>query len=407
MAEHAPEPGTSPSPAEHSPEGDLTDGSNGALRDAPDAVDGPVDRRGNLDVGLMHAAATPVGAAPWEFRPSWVRRAMKWVLWLALLAGAAWGTLTFAFPHPLGDEGWDHALVGRGRVAYLGPDEPPALSLLGLTLSAAGPELVDAAKGEDPAALAKAMASAEVQAVLVDASVTGFGAESVGGRLAQFEPIDGFRGLYLSPRAALYDVSPHASLTQAHREALTVVARGLLEGKQPPRVSSFPAPLRRVQSVEVMVLLRDGETPRLWRSARGSSVARALLTAAVVARQRWQEKEQTMGGPLSTVLPTLDVEVHLLEEDGTLGDRSRGFLSRVFKPAHGVGFERKGSWRYYLPEKTLKAGRGSAHKAYQALFAEYGFSSDALARPDVRLYRLRDVPLSVQTASDAKLTYTP
>lgn len=351
--------------------------------------------------------APRAGAAPWEIRPSWVSRAAKLAFALVLVVGAAWVVVTLAFPHPLGDTGWDHALVGRGRVAYLGPLEPPALSLIGLTLVAAEPAIVKAAEGDDPSLLAAAMKKADVQALLVDANWGSASADAVGTRLARLEALDGFRGLYLSTRASLYEVSPHASLTEAHREALTVVARGLLEGKQPPRVSSFPAPLRRVQSVEVMVLLRDGATARLWRSARGSSVARALLTAAVVARQRWQEKEQTMGGPLSKVLPSLDVEVHLLEEDGTLGDRSRGFINRGFTTAHGVGFERKGSWRYYLPEKTAQEGGGNAFKAYQALFSEYGFSKDALERPDIRLYRLRDVPLATQSASDAKLMYLP
>ena len=91
-----------------------------------------------------------------------------------------------------------------------------------------------------------------------------------------------------------------------------------------------------------MVLVRDRGRPRLWRSARGSSVARGLLLAAQVARERWQEREAAMGGPIEEALPRMDVEVSLLEEDGTpaVFDRySNAFIKIYFPIPEGRGDE--------------------------------------------------------------------
>jgi hypothetical protein len=171
------------------------------------------------------------------------------------------------------------------------------------------------------------------------------------------------------------------------------VARSIVEGARPPRISSFPEPLRRLRNVEVMVLLRERGQARLWRSARGSSLARALVTAAVVARQRWEEREQAMGGPLEEALPNITVEVVRLSEDGTLGARSESFVERVFTPEHGVAYERRGTWHYQLPG-TRPDEPGAAYAAYVELFTDNGLEPEALSRSDVRPYRLVATPLA-------------
>jgi AMMECR1 domain-containing protein len=135
-----------------------------------------------------------------------------------------------------------------------------------------------------------------------------------------------------------------------------------------------------------MVLLRRDGRARLWRSARGSSIARALVTAAVVARKRWTEREQAMGGPIDDVLAGIEVEVSLLADDGTIGDPTEAFVDRVIAAEHGVAYERKGAWRYLLPEATHEHPR--PFEAYLALLAEEGLEADALASPEVRPYRL-------------------
>jgi hypothetical protein len=170
---------------------------------------------------------------------------------------------------------------------------------------------------------------------------------------------------------------------------MAVVARALIGGARPPRVSSFPEPLRRLRPVEVMVLLRDGDRPRLWRSARGNSIASALITAATVARQRWQEREQAMGTPLEQALERLELDVDLLEDDGTIGERSPAFIDRVFFiGVHGVGYERKGAWRYLLPDATREDGKGRPSQAYRKLFSDDGLPPDSFDRHDLRLYRM-------------------
>jgi hypothetical protein len=103
-----------------------------------------------------------------------------------------------------------------------------------------------------------------------------------------------------------------------------------------------------------------------------------------------------MGGPIEEALPRMDVEVSLLEEDGTLGSSADAFLDRVISPLHGVAFERKGLWRYKLPSATARDGGGA--RGFARLFEEQGYPPEAAERPDVRLYRLVVSPLAVSPA---------
>jgi hypothetical protein len=192
----------------------------------------------------------------------------------------------------------------------------------------------------------------------------------------------------------LYVPDPVEPLSPEAERALRVVARRLLEGAQPPRFASYPEPLRRVRNVEVAVILYQGSTPRLWRSARGNSIARALTTAAVVARQRWAERELKMGGLLEELLPRLDVEVSLLKEDGTLTDSDPDFIDAAFTPIHGVAYQDRSAWRYFLPAATRDAGGGSAARAYRKLFEDEGLSLREISRADIRLYRMVVFPLA-------------
>ena len=115
-----------------------------------------------------------------------------------------------------------------------------------------------------------------------------------------------------------------------------------------------------------------------------------------------------MGGPLSRVLPTLDVSVHVLEEDGTLGSRSRPFVESAFGPRHGVAFEHRGNWRYLLPDATRERGAGSSVRAYEALFSDADMPPESLDRPDVRLYRSVARRLAISPApTGAGVTVTP
>lgn len=290
-----------------------------------------------------------------------------------------------------GSDELSHRLENLGIVAVVGDSSLLAMHPEGTELRdvSAFPSIAQALEGSDEEALAAALGEAHVGGILVDGR-TPFdpGDDRLGARLRRYAPLEVLGGSYLSPIAALYLPRLELVIRPPLDEALAHVARAIVEGARPPAVRSFPEPLRRIRSVEVMVMLEENHRPRLWRSARGSSIARALLTAAVVARQRWGEREAAMGGPIERALPTMDVVVYLLDEDGTLGSRNPAFIDRVFTPDHGVAFDEHGPWHYLLPDATAERGEGSALQAYHALFSDSDMSPDSLSNPNVRLYRM-------------------
>jgi hypothetical protein len=283
----------------------------------------------------------------------------------------------------------ERALVGRGHIALVGDGDWAGLHASGATLTpvSASPAVAASLDAGDPAALVAAMVQAGVHGLLVETLPPGASGHPLRGRLARFARLPGLQGVFFAESAALYALDPVRDWSPVLRDGLAELTRRLLGGAEPPRTSSFPEPVRRLDPVEVMVLLRSGSQPRLWRSARGSSFARALLTAADVARQRWIERSQALGGPIQQMLPRLTVEVALLQDDGEIGVRNASFVDRVVKPLHGIGYERKGSWHYLLPEAAHSGGR-RASAAFQQLFRDDGLSEDSLDNRDLRPYRL-------------------
>jgi hypothetical protein len=231
-------------------------------------------------------------------------------------------------------------------------------------------------------------------------------ARGVEGRLAKLEHVYGLRGALLSPRLALYVPAHEIQLSDRERQALAYVTRALFRGAREPNVASFPASLRRVERVEVMVMLSQKGEPRLWRSARGTSIARALLTAARVARDRWREREQAMGGPLAQRLPELDVEVSLLSEDGTLLDAQRVFVDRAITTLHGVGFDHRTSWHYVLPGDVARNRKGPFAALAQQV-EDQGLPLSVLHAPDTRVYRFLSFPLAQSRAPLGAATASP
>jgi hypothetical protein len=327
------------------------------------------------------------------------RRVLRWAL--AALVIALAGAVLAVVVGPLearltslwaGDQEALRAILeGRGKLVTVGAASVPG-DLEGARFVDAKeiPELAPALDASDPQRVADALDAADVGGVLI-APARAAGPErpsssaTVRRRLERYDYVPGMRGVYLSPAVALYEHHRPLAMKPHLAEALVRVARGILKGMQRPRVSSFPEPLRRIEEVEVMVMLREAGAPRLWRSARGSSVARALLTASVVARERWQERQTAMQGSIDERLSDLTVEVSLLREDGTLASTRAGFLDRAVNGIHAVGYERKGSWRYLLPHQL--AGVSSGAEAFSALLRENGLEPEAMSRPDVRLYR--------------------
>ena len=320
----------------------------------------------------------------------------------ALVAGAL-----FVVVDPFGLLGLrelSRVLSHRGRAAYAGSASFRSLSPDGTEMVPIDrfPDLAKAVAGDAPKAVREALQRHRIEVLMLKPDATAFAPTSVGAQLASYARVPELRGVYLSRAAVIYASDPVDQLPDAQRQATAVVARALIGGARPPKPASFPDELRRVRPVEVMVLLRRGGRPRLWRSARGSSIASALVTAAVVARQRWQEREQAMGGMLDDLLPSMDVEIALLEDDGTIGDRDPAFIDRVFEEEHGVGYERKGAWRYLLPDATEHAGRGRASRAYRKLFVDDGLPAESFERSELRLYRLLVRSLAISPADKPK-----
>ncbi len=255
---------------------------------------------------------------------------------------------------------------------------------------AAGSPVDDALRGDDAAALVAALDTLEVSALFVGHDEA-YPDGSVGARLAAFEHVPPLRGSLLTQSGALYELEPFARLPELERLATARVARQVLGGTVPPRIRDFPASLRRMRPVEVMVLVRERNTPRLWRSARGHSIARALITACTVARQRWHERQNALGN-IDEKLPEMSVEVSLLLEDGDLLDREPAFADRVVHDTHGVAYDDRTRWRYLLPDHDDREGKSGAD-AFRALFDANGTSFRQAETRSLRLYRLVVQPL--------------
>ncbi|MEY4581501.1 MAG: hypothetical protein RL701_6204 [Pseudomonadota bacterium] len=282
----------------------------------------------------------------------------------------------------------ERALIGRGRLALVADESWQELRVSGTELVpvASLPPVAAALARADASELARALKETSTQGLLVDPAFVR-GRSGLAQQLAGFARLDGLQGAYLARNGALYMLDPVRAWNPELRAGLAAVARRLVAGDAAPRLSSFPLSVRRLDPVEVMVLLRAGDQPKLWRSARGSSFARALLTAAAIARQRWIERSSALGGKLPVVLPTLTVELSLLQDDGEIGTRSQSFIDLVTSLEHGVGYERKGGWQYLLPEATHKNERKPS-QAYRQLFKDNGLPADSLDQSDLRLYRL-------------------
>ncbi len=310
---------------------------------------------------------------------------------LLLLGGGLAAVLIFAGGPVPGTEPIVRELRDRGRIAVIGGEDLLRLTAEGAQLVPVSevPGLQAALDGNDEEALALVLSEQAVGGLLVDGRQPGdVDGANLEQRLRAYGNLAALRGLTLTPVAALYERRRGLMLTAEHGRVLARAARQIVGGARMPRIRAFPEPLRRTRNVEVLIMLRQGSRARLWRSARGGSIARALVTAGSVARQRWSESEQAMGGPIDERLPRMTVEVYLLEEDGTLQDRSAPFVERVFTPAHGVAFEHRGSWHYLLPEATATRGEGSGVQAFTELFSDAGLPEDSLRREDLRVYRL-------------------
>lgn len=314
-----------------------------------------------------------------------------------LLVGLGVGGIAFAaaFLWNTGTPTAPARLPQRSGVVALAP--APA----GVSWDAADahPEVQEAVRGTDPDRLRSALQDAGLVGLWVEAKPRGSWDPELPleQRFAAAGVIRGFRGDTLTSEGLLYVIDRTEWPVVLADRVLGRAARSILEGSEPPPVEDFPEELRQQQPVEVLVLLRGPRGPRLWRSARAESIAEGLITASVAARQRWEERSETMGGPLGERLDELDVEVALLFDDGTIDPRAVSLIDALVKPVHGVAYEQPTRWRYLLPRATL--GAGSPTEAFRKLFVENGLPEDSFERRDLRLYRIWTQTISLDQGS--------
>jgi hypothetical protein len=286
--------------------------------------------------------------------------------------------------------------LARGRVTKLYVTSPVRVSCPGLdAVDVVGTPIASALGENDATAVTRALTQEKGAAVGVR---PGSGGKGVAAQLEALAHVSGMRALVLSSEVAVYAPFREPTLSSREGEALAYVARALMRGAREPNLASFPAALRKVERVEVIVTLSEHGEPRLWRSARGTSIARTMITATRVARDRWHEREQAMGGPLTKRLLSLDVEVGLLSEDGTLATTQRAFVDRAISAQHGLGFDYRSGWHYLAPSDVQKRGKGSAFTALTGLLSDQGLGLSALNDPNMRLYRFVPMLLGVSKA---------
>lgn len=245
--------------------------------------------------------------------------------------------------------------------------------------------------------------SEQVSGVLVSTTESG---DSVAARLARFEHVDGLSAKLLSGDYAFYARSEALPIGE-YGELIPQIARQILGGASRPPLASFPPILREPGEVEVLVVLRDRGVRRLWRSARGTTIASALITASMTARSRWRERESALGGPLGDRLDRLDVEVYLIEHAGVLETRTLSFFERALPEpeagseaarvgpeleVHGFGlaFNSTSGWKYLLPRATAETrARGGMGAAVERLFEEARMPDASLDNTGIEFFRIR------------------
>lgn len=311
--------------------------------------------------------------------------------WLLVVLGVAGALLVWRQSRP---EASAALLQWSNIVALVSPP-------LGLDWDAVEthPTVNEAVQGVDPDRLREALQAAGLRGLWVGVSVEPpSGAElPLAERFAAGGVVRGFRGAVFTQQGLLYVIDETEWPVAISDRVLARVARRILDGSNPPPIDAFPEELTTEQALEVLVVLSGGRGPRLWRSARSQSIAEGLITASLAARERWEERTETMGGPLGERLDQLDVEVAFLFDDGTFDTGAVSLIDALVKPQHGVAYEQPARWRYLLPRATQMAD--SPTEAYRRLFRDNELPEDSFGRRDLRLYRLRMQTVSIDQGS--------
>jgi len=271
--------------------------------------------------------------------------------------------------------------------------------------------LASALDGRDSNALARAMRDARIDGLVVRTDTAQGPAGSVLRALSMYRPVPNVTATWMDRGAALYEAREHPTVTAEDAPKLIACVRLMMQGAAAPPERLFPEALRGARPAEVMVVVRDGTAPILWRAVRGGSVARALVDATYAIIDRWGTRQQNPYGPLSSAIrgepepgrspPNLLLTVAIFYDKGTVDTRDAAWIDRaVDEHSFAVGYERLGRWEYNLPPPTGAATRRSA-EALAQLVREHDVPPPGFQRTDLTLYRFRALQLIEQSRGGA------
>lgn len=336
----------------------------------------------------------------------------KWVAGVSLVSGlvvvrlaqVGWVLIPGMTVHP----GLEAQLRDRGTVAVAGRVpfglRQGDVSIVDYRRFAA---LASALEGRDPSALAGALRESRVDGLLVRTDRPQGAAGTVLRALSEYGAMPNVTATWMDRDAALYELKEQPSVASEDAPKLIECVRLMIEGAAPPPERLFPEPLRGARPAEVMVAVRDGSAPILWRAVRGSSVARALVDATYAVIDRWNTRQQQAYGPIRQAIRRMPLTIAIFYDKGTLDTREAWWIDRAVNPrVFAVGYERLGRWEYVLPPTSGVPTR-TASVALADLVREHDVPPPGFQRTDLTLYRFRALQLIEQTPGGTVQIFNP
>jgi hypothetical protein len=332
-------------------------------------------------------------------------RTLRWLGSLALLLTACIVLVLLAPRLGLVANGpLELQLRDRGTVATIGS--------MPLSLRRLDTNLVDyrkvaalqtALESNNSASVVTALREARLDGILVRTDRALGAPSSVLFALTHYRTARGLSATWLDSSYALYEVREQPTVSVEDAPKLIECVRLIIRGGAAPSERLFAEPLRGARPAEVMVVIRDGSAPILWRAVRGGSVARALVDATYAVIDRWNTRQVQSYGPLREAIRRMPITVAIFYDKGTLETREPAWLDRaVDSGIFAVGYERLGHWEYVLPTAP-GAPRRATSQALSDLVREHDVPPPGFQRTDLVLYRFRALQL-IEDSAESTVT---
>lgn len=318
------------------------------------------------------------------------------LLELSFLLWICWAIGCQNRPHPTASALWPR----QGRWLLIGTPQDRASSRrqADIVPLAQAEKVASALAGNDEEALERSLAAQAFDGVLLAGNAAApehaDAPSSLLHALRNYASLVTLPAQALSSRLSIYRRRAPPRLAPAAQQQLTALTLALLRQETPPPGTVWPSFDASGEPLEIMVMLRQGGRPLVWRASRDASLARATTAAALAVRQRWRERQAAFHGALRQQLPQLQLEVAWLRRDGELIERHAAFMRRTITAEHGIGYDRRGRWQYALPGSLRQHAGESPWQAYRRLFRAQGLPADSHGRADLHLYRFVVVPLT-------------